>query len=235
MPKLYFKPRTIEGEARERSSWRSTTQFRDRDFPARGPRQSAKQKKSREPGHLPILSTSSGRIHIRSTHFVGDGCWRGRLVVVGRKRGLRRGAASLFANRNFQPKFRVGFGKPSCPTAPPTQSSRWVVGFSNSTHRTQITFGDPHSQPPSDEITSSRPSLQNGSQEDHHPRSPGEHLPRTLRSRWYATTLARTSSRLKIEEERDHGLTKLLQQASWSSALPVSLPPSTIPSSMSPI
>jgi hypothetical protein len=99
---------TIEGEAQERSSWRSTTQFRDRDFPARGPRQSAKQKKSREPGHLPISTTSSGKNHIRSTHFVGDGCWRGRLVVVGQKRGLKEGNASLFAKRNFQPKFPVG-------------------------------------------------------------------------------------------------------------------------------
>ena len=77
-----FQASTIEGEAQERSSWQVHVSMRDRDFPARGPRQSAK--KSRIPGHLPISSTSSRRINVRSTHFVGDGCWKGRLVVVGR-------------------------------------------------------------------------------------------------------------------------------------------------------
>jgi hypothetical protein len=77
-----FQAGTIEGEAQERSSWQVHVSIRDRGFPARGPRQSAK--KSRIPGHLSISSTFSRRINVRSTHFVGDGCWKGRLVVVGR-------------------------------------------------------------------------------------------------------------------------------------------------------
>ncbi len=68
---------------------------------------------------------------------------------------------------------------------------------------------------------------QNAPQEGH-PRSPGEHLPRSLRPRWYEPPYLRKFLASKLRRANVN-----LQQASSSLALPVSSLPSTIPSSTS--
>lgn len=68
--KLCSKPGQLREPPKKDRAGRSAPHGENATYPARGPRQSAKEL---ETGHLPI-SRDSGRKHIRGTHFVGDGC-----------------------------------------------------------------------------------------------------------------------------------------------------------------